>query len=49
MTEYGETLNELLSKIRVNAVLLVDAFDWLDSNLCNKTQYFINCECLKKR
>ncbi len=34
MTEFGETMSQLLSKIRVNAVLLVDAFDWLDSNLC---------------
>lgn len=35
MTEYNEKLGELLPKIRVNAVLLVDAFGWLDANLCS--------------
>ena len=40
MSEYNERLGELLSKIRENAVLLVDAFDFLDSNLCN--DFFIN-------
>lgn len=35
MSEYNERLGELLSKIRENAVLLVDAFDFLDSNLCS--------------
>lgn len=35
MTEYNDRIGELLSRIRVNAVLLVDAFDWLDSNLCS--------------
>jgi hypothetical protein len=35
MTEYNENLYQLLPKIRVNAVALVDAFDMLDSNLCN--------------
>jgi len=35
MTEYNDRLKALLPKIRVNAVHLVDAFDWLDANLCS--------------
>lgn len=35
MNEYYETVCKLLAKIRVNAVLLVDAFDNLDSTLCS--------------
>ena len=34
MSEYSEKINQLLSQIRVNAVLLVDAFGWLDTSLC---------------
>ena len=33
MDQLTEKLYELLPKIRVNCVLLVDAFDWHDSNL----------------
>ena len=41
MAEVRDKLYELLPKIRKNAVALVDAFDWQDSNLskCN----FPNC------
>lgn len=35
MSEHNERVCKLLTKIRVNAVLLVDAFDFLDSNLCS--------------
>ncbi len=35
MTRFSEKLNDLLDKVRINAVLLVDAFDFLDSNLCS--------------
>ena len=34
MSEYFDKINQLLGKIRVNAVLLVDAFGWLDTSLC---------------
>jgi acyl-CoA oxidase len=33
MNYYRERLNALFDKIRSNALVLVDAFDWLDSNL----------------
>lgn len=33
MMEIRDKLYELLPKIRKNAVALVDAFDWQDSNL----------------
>ena len=32
---------ELLPKIRINALVLVDSFDFLDSNLCNHLTKFI--------
>lgn len=35
MAEYNDRLSELLNKIRVNAVLLTDAFDWSDNVLCS--------------
>jgi hypothetical protein len=41
MSEYNERLYKLLPKIRVNAVTLVDSFDWLDSNLCNNFYYLV--------
>lgn len=34
MHDFKEKLYSLLPKIRTNAVVLVDAFDMLDSNLC---------------
>lgn len=34
MTEMNEVLSDLLAKVRINAVNLVDAFDWKDSILC---------------
>ena len=35
MKAHESRLFSLLPEIRKGAILLVDAFDWLDSNLCN--------------
>lgn len=35
MKELTENLFSLLKKVRVNAVVLVDSFNYLDSNLCS--------------
>ena len=40
MTQMNEELSDLLPKIRVNAVNLVDAFDWKDSTLCKTILFF---------
>jgi hypothetical protein len=34
MRNFSDKLFAMLGKVRVNAVALVDAFDYLDSNLC---------------
>lgn len=35
MSQYNDRIGELLLRIRKNAVLLVDAFNWPDSVLCS--------------
>lgn len=35
MNELSEKLLVLLKKVRLNAVVLVDSFNYLDSNLCS--------------
>jgi acyl-CoA oxidase len=35
ISQLTDRLYDLLQKIRKNCVLLVDAFDWKDSNLCS--------------
>ena len=41
MDQMKEKMLELLPKIRINALVLVDSFDFLDSNLCNHLTKFI--------
>ena len=39
MDKFGERLDELFKKLRVNSVSLVDAFDFTDANLCKAPVY----------
>jgi hypothetical protein len=40
MTEYNDRIGDLMTKIRVNAVHLVDAFGWLDQSLCKFSSFY---------